>query len=406
MRVGVGYSENPDSPSAGREAAEEARRGLGRGRSCDLVLLFATARHDAARLRAAVAGELGGSAPIVGGGCAGAISRDRYGYNGDQVILAAFSLENSGCAIVCEPEIADREREAGQRLGQNLLRAGVGRASPVLLFYDAINRDGGEVRLVQATPLLAGLEAGLGFRAAITGAGLQGDYLATPTKQWTGAGLAEHTALALAFSGEARLDTAIMHGCAPATGYYTVTKAAGQVILEINHQPAIPFLDRLLGPAIRPEDYPFFLLLGLNQGEPWGEFNEKDYVNHLCLGLDRERNGLVMFESDMVAGSRFQIMYRSLEPDYIPPRIARLFAGLQGRRPVLALYINCAGRAAGAGGPDLEDALAVQASVAGRVPLLGIYTGVEIAPVKGRSRGLDWSGVFGLFSVPETGGGG
>ena len=46
----------------------------------------------------------------------------------------------------------------------------------------------------------------------------------------------------------------------------------------------------------------------------------------------------------------------------------------------------------------------VQDTVAGRAPILGIYTGVEIASIMGRPRGLDWTGVFCLFSVPRAGG--
>ena len=63
--------------------------------------------------------------------------------------------------------------------------------------------------------------------------------------------------------------------------------------------------------------------------------------------------------------------------------------------------VKRAGRAAGYAGSDLEDALEIQRAVADRVPLLGMYTGVEIASVRGRPRGLDWTGVFCLFSVPQ-----
>jgi predicted polyphosphate/ATP-dependent NAD kinase len=49
----------------------------------------------------------------------------------------------------------------------------------------------------------------------------------------------------------------------------------------------------------------------------------------------------------------------------------------------------------------MEDAVMVQKTVGGRVPILGIYTGVEIASVRGRPRGLDWTGVFCLFSTPK-----
>ena len=212
--------------------------------------------------------------------------------------------------------------------------------------------------------------------------------------------MALHTALALAFSGEVRVDTAIMHGCRPASSYYTVTKADKQTILEINGQPALRFIGGVTGSALPPEGYPFFLTFGVNKGDKWGEFDEDAYANRLCLAVDKEREGLVMFEPDMVEGTEFQIMYRSLDLDYIAPKLEPLFARLDGRRPVFALYINCAGRAAGYAGSDLEDALEIQRAVADRVPLLGMYTGVEIAPVRGRPRGLDWTGVFCLFSVP------
>lgn len=401
MRVGVGYSENPETAPAGVQAARDALAQAGEGRPCDLVLLFATARHDARILRDAVASVVGESVRIVGGGAIGAISNDRFGYAGDQIIMAAFWLDGASCDILAEGGLIDGEEEVGKRLGQKLATLGTTPESPVMLFYDAINRTKGDIRLIMATPLLAGIEQGLGFLPDINGAGMQGDYVCTPTRQWTGTEVAEHSALALLFSGGVQVDSVIMHGCRPATGYYTVTKTDRQTILEINGQPALKFVDNLMRASISTKDYPYFLIFGINKGDKWGEFDENSYINHLCLAIDEERDGIVMFEPDMVAGTEFQIMYRSLDLDYIPPKIEKLFAGLAGRKPVFALYIDCAGRAAGYAGTDLEDAVVVQKTVADRVPLLGIYTGVEIASVGGHPRGLDWTGVFCLFSVPQ-----
>jgi diguanylate cyclase (GGDEF)-like protein len=180
--------------------------------------------------------------------------------------------------------------------------------------------------------------------------------------------------------------------------YYTVTKAEGPMILEINHKPALSFMDELLGGEIQPEQYPFFLLFGINYGERWGEYDENKYASRLCFGIDRESDGIIMFEPDMVEGTEFQIMYRSFELDYMKPKIESLFENLNGRKPVFAMYINCAGRCAGYSGTDMEDALILQQTIAGRVPVLGIYSGVEIASVAGRPRGLDWTGVLCLFS--------
>lgn len=71
--------------------------------------------------------------------------------------------------------------------------------------------------------------------------------------------------------------------------------------------------------------------------------------------------------------------------------------------PVFAVYIDCAGRCAGYGGIDIEDAHVVQEIVKDRVPLLGLYTGAEISSIGGRPRGLDWTGVFCVFSKDRTG---
>lgn len=399
MRVGVGYSENPDTITAGRQAAENALLQLGQNVACTLVLMFSTARHDAKLLRQAVEDIVGAGVPIVGGGSVGGISNEQFGYDGDQIVLAAFAWKDVHCEIITQENIADNEKEAGRSLGKKLEACGVKQESPVMLFYDAINRTKGDVRLTMATPLLAGIEESLGFLPKLIGAGMQGDFLLSSAQQWTGKGLAEHTALALAFSGDIQIDSVVIHGCKPGTGYYTVTKADGQTILEINNEPALKFIENLLKSSIRVEDFPFFLIFGVNKGGKWDDFNEEAYASRLCLAIDKERNGIVMFEPDMVEGTEFQIMYRSLHLNYVPPRIEALFDRLNGRKPVFALYIDCAGRAAGYAGRDLEDAVVVQKTVAGRVPLMGIYTGVEIGLLQGKPRVLDWTGVFCLFSV-------
>lgn len=403
MRVAVGYSDHPDSISAGRQAAQMALSQVDSGQSCDVVLLFATARHDQQMLRSAVVSVVGSACRIYGGGAAGVITNEYFGYAGDQVGIACIWLEESACTVFSETGLEISEKETGERLGRRLLEAGITEEDSLLLFYDAIDRSGGDMRLLLATWLLEGLEKGMGFLPELMGAGLQGDHACTATGQYTDKGIEAHTAISMAFSEDICIDHIIMHGCRPASPYYTVTKADGSVILEINGKPAIDFIDEVLDSAIAPEQYPFFLLFGLNHGEPWGEYDENNYASRLCLSIDKERGGIVMFEPDMVEGVEFQIMFRSLDLDYMKPTIESLFTQLNGREPIFAFYIDCAGRCAGYGGIDTEDALVVQHAVGKEVPLLGIYTGAEIAPMGGRSRGLDLTGVFCLFSKRKAG---
>ncbi len=401
MYVGVGYSELPNSNAAGTQAAQQALAGKMEHGPCDLVLLFATARHNTAQLRSAVGAVVGEGVPIVGGSAVGIITNNHFGYAGEQVGVAAIWLQQEEYHLFVEKNLTAGEAAAGMRLGSAMQARGITPQTPFFLFYNALIKTDQGLRMIMATTLLAGMEQGLGFLPPVFGAGLQGDYVGTPTQQWTGTGIDQRTALGLAFSPSVQVDFAIMHGCRPGTGYYTVTKADGQTILEINNQPALPFLASLLGPSIPQKAYPFFLIFGVNSKGKWEEFAEEHYASRLCIGLDVKRDGIVMFEPDMVAGTQFQIMYRNGENlGYITPKIEVLFGQVQHRKPVLALYINCAGRAAAYSGLEHEDAIVVQQAVAGRVPLLGLYTGVEIAPVEGRSRGLDWTGVFCLLSVP------
>ena len=66
-----------------------------------------------------------------------------------------------------------------------------------------------------------------------------------------------------------------------------------------------------------------------------------------------------------------------------------------GKIPVFGLYIDCAGRAAEHSNTETEEAAEVQ-EVMNRynTPLFGFYSGVEVAPILGKSRGLDWTGVL------------
>ena len=61
----------------------------------------------------------------------------------------------------------------------------------------------------------------------------------------------------------------------------------------------------------------------------------------------------------------------------------------------MGIYINCAGRAAEYLQTDIEEASEVQKTFNRHdIPLLGFYSGVEIAPLLHKSRGLDWTGVL------------
>lgn len=342
MKVGIGFSENPDSRKAGAHVAQMALRQTGKNQPCDLALLFSTSRHNSQILRESVADIIGYSCPIYGGGAPGIITNQKFGYGGYQVGLACIWTDDCECNVIVEKGLVESEVATGARLGDKMAALGTSTNSQGIMFYDAIDRTSVPGRLLVATRILRGIKDRLGFLPNLVGAGLQGDHNSTPAKQFLGSEIGEHSTMLLNFSNNIQIDYSIMHGCRPATPYYTVTKAQDSTILEIEYEPALLFLDNLLGPILTSDDYPFFLIFGINHGSNPNEYQEENYANRLCFAIDKNRNGIIMFEPDMVEGTKFQIMARSLNLDYMPPKIEKLFTEVeaQNREIVLALYLS------------------------------------------------------------------
>lgn len=396
--VGVGFSQIEDSFKAGQEAARAALQHACVAR-CDLALLFSTGQHQPQPLLDGVRSIIGHDARLIGGWAVGAFTNDEMGYGGFEIGVACFSIPSKDFQLFRAEGLADREFEVGRELGEMLAAAGAGEASTAkVLFYDSINRLSGRTRLNMAMPLLAGMREAIPALRNLVGAGLVGDMAGESTYQWFDGGIGQQSAMALTFSPRIGLHTTILRGASPVGGHHVVTRAEGAVVQEIDHRPAIEVISELLGGAKDPSEFAFYVMLGVNEGDPWEAYNEDNYSNYLCLRADAKRGHLVMFEPGMVAGTRFQLMSRSHDFDYIGRKVEALFDSVGDERPFFALYLNCAGRAGAYAGIADEDVRFVQHAIAGRAPLLGFYSGVEIGPVRGDVKSMDWTGVLCIFT--------
>lgn len=396
--AGVGASEEADSFSAGAKATRQAleRAGL---EACDFVLLFSTSKHDPEKVRDGVRSVVGPTTRITGGYAVGIITNDFLSYGGYEIGVAVFRSAAYEFNLHIAGDLPLNEEAVGRALGSAMSAAGVAADDPVLLFYDSVDRTSGKMRLNMATPLLAGVEQTAPHLTQFAGAGFCGDMRSLPTRQWLDDDIHSHKAIAVSIGGGLHMQTRIIHGCAPSSSYRTITAADGPAVLEIDGKPALEAIAEMIGDDIPVEEYGFFVTLGVNHGDKWGDYNEAEYTNRLCLKVDKERGALIMFEPDLVAGTEVQLMRRSIDLSYIGAAVAEMLEDIAsaGRTPRFALYIDCAGRAAAYSASDIEEAEEVQSILAG-IPLLGFYSGVEIAPVKGMPRPLDWTGVLCIFS--------
>jgi len=399
-KFGVGFSESADSTRAGVDAASLAMAEAGAGR-CDLALMCSTSKHDPRQLHDGVRSVVGSQCRLIGGYSIGTITRDRLGYEGFQTGVAVMTSDSIQVDMYIETGLPDRECEVGVALGRQIRSKTYAGEANLILMYDSIKRSPANgFSLNLATPLIEGMSESLGTWPRAAGVGMMGDMQWNPTYQWFDNRVEQQTAMALVLSGAVRMDTIILHGCKPASAYHRITKAEGQAVVEIDGRPALEVIARLLGTECGRdwEDYPIFVTLGVNKGDKFGDFREEEYANRLCLAVDKDRGALIMFENDLKTGDEIQLMRRSIDFDYVGERVEQLLNRIGPRAPLFAFYIDCAGRASTYCGTDREEAEEVQKAIGSRMPLLGVYSGVEIAKVGASMQALDWTGVLCVFS--------
>ena len=402
-KAGVGFSENPKSFDAGVEAAKAAMEQAGIGQ-CDLAMMYSTSKHDPAGLRDGVRSVIGAEARLVGGYSNGIITRDKLGYDGYQMGVAVLASDTINVDMFMGKGLANNEFNVGISLGNQIKSKTYSGTPNVLLMYDFVKEkplEGMSWNINWSTPLLEGMEQSLGTWPPVAGVAMMGDWQSNPTYQWFDDQIERHTAIALVLSGGVRMDTLIMHGCKPLSDYHTITKADQNVVLEIDGKQALDVIAELLGPERFKEwlDYPFFVILGVNRGDKYGEFREENYANRLIAGVDKERRGLIMFEPDLKVGTEVQLMRRSFSDfEYVRRYSKEILKRTQDRNPFFCFYIDCAGRASAYSGTEGEEAEEVQKVIGSQMPLLGVYSGTEICKVGSVVQPCVFTGILCVFS--------
>jgi hypothetical protein len=397
--AGVGYSELFDSYNAGRACASQAIKNLD-GNAVSMAIIFTTVRHDAELFQKGVKEIIGTNTPLIGGYSVGIITNVDLGYDGYQAGIMCICSDSIQMDTIIEHDLSVDEYDCGKRIARQLKSKKYDGNPFLFLCYDAVDRSSGRLKMNMATPLCKAINEEIDCNVfPVFGAGLTGDMMFRPTKQWLNNDIFQNTAIGLVFSGSAKIDSVIMHGCEPASDYHTVTKTKGTLILEIDHIPALDFLQNLVGESLSFEDYGFFLTISMNKGGKYSKFNPKFFSNRMCVNVNKESKAIIMVEPDIVEGTEIIFMRRSVDFDYIKKSTTELINKIkeEGKTPRFAFYIDCAGRAAHYYGSDIEDASILQKSL-NDIPLFGFYSGVEIAQLNGKAEPLDWTGVLHIIS--------
>ena len=393
MRVGYGRSAEPGL------AVRQAVAALGPSSAPPgLILAFAGGKLDPFAVRAALADAFG-PVPVVGGAAAGVISRAGTGYSGLELGLVAFDDPETTPQLVRSDGLDRDEKTAGAALGLQVRHA-VSDPAAVMMFFDSVASTT-PPRLHAASSIVAGFNEGAG-NAPVTliGGGMLTDMNLTDAWVFDGEGVRKHAAAALIFPACVEAATAILHGCRPVSTFMEITRIEGATVHELDGQPALQVIERMLGLPLgggSGEELSLVATLGQKQGDPFAPYDENSYVNRLILSANAAEGSITLFEPDFERGAMVQIMSRDngLMLDSVRRGVAAANAAAAEHDPLLSLYIDCAGRASARSGAPVEEAELVVRGLDARLPFLGFYSGVEVAPFADqRSRPLDWTGVL------------
>ena len=399
MKVGIGYCNKRDAFDSGRTAASDAARS-GNINKPDLAIAFCSGQLDHEEFLRGIK-ETVGDTPVIGGSTIGIITNDDLSYQDYPSGVALFQFDEIKYQIAAVGGLDKDEKLAGCNLTGELSRTQEDRL--LLMFYDSIKVPASPISppvMNASPPLIDGIESILQSNVPIIGAGLLGDYQFSNTEQFCGSNVCKQSVVGALLSGSVNVYHSVMHGCSPVDGKYRkITKMEGSVIYELDGRPIVEIIDESYGDQNWRDQHPLNLLtIGVNYGERF-QHQEDEYVNRLITGILPDGSGIGIFEPDLEQGMEIQFMLRdgNMMIESARNNSESLMKNINddGKTPVFGLYIDCAGRTAGHSNTETEEAAEVQ-QVMNRynIPLLGFYSGVEVAPILGKNRGLDWTGVL------------
>lgn len=209
----------------------------------------------------------------------------------------------------------------------------------------------------------------------------------------------------MAVSGNVVVDTVVAQGCRPIGKPLTVTNCQGNILLELDGEPAIKVLKRILE-DLKPQDQELArnsLFLGVVMDEFKSEFHAGDFLIRNLVGIVPEAGALVVGE--LLRQERtvqFHLRDAATSSDDLRLMLKSYSDGNSGNvHPQGALLFSCLGRGKYLYGRKNHDSESFRENV-GEIPLAGFFCNGEIGPVGGTTFLHGYTSSFGLFRAKES----
>jgi small ligand-binding sensory domain FIST len=207
----------------------------------------------------------------------------------------------------------------------------------------------------------------------------------------------------VALHGALALDTIVAQGCRPIGVPLFVTRASGNVVLELDGRSPLALLQELFERAA-PEDRPLFrgsLFAGLEMREGRPQYGQGDFLVRNIAGIDPKRGAIAIGgpvrEQQIL---QFQLRDRRTSAEDLEQRLQRYRRERDPAAARGALLFSCVGRGSGLYGQPDHDSRAFKRTL-GDIPLGGFFGNGELGPIDGRTYLHAYTSAFGIFRSLE-----
>lgn len=394
VRAGVGLSTQKDTHKAALEATRMALAQAG-SPAADFVLVFATTPHGANySLLLRTVKEAARARDVVGCSAGGVLTTEGEVERAPAVAVLVVRADTLTSRRFFIPQLRGRASEVGKEVGE-AVRPYLGAANLLVVFPDTYN--------FHPAPFFDGLARTVPH-VPVVGGGASEDGTIGETFQFCGDAVSNDAVSGVLLSGHFSHTIAVTQSCQPISPVHTVTKARKNVIFELGGRPAFTVFAEMVRPPLI-EDLrraAAFIFVGLPVDPEREHIAPGEYAVRNIVGFDPHQGGIAVAD-DIRPGQKviFTLRDGNGAREDLKRVLETQVEQWQGQRPGFGLYFNCLGRGSGLYGfPDLDTSYIKQ--YLGEFPLIGFFTGCEIAPAKQRSALHQYSGVLILIGEKLT----
>lgn len=371
INIGMGFSRIKDTAKAVKESAAQALSGIGQ-RKIDLAVIFTSIEHAYYTTIKSLARCLG-PMPTIGCSAAAIISDEGVSKTGVAILLLSFPKTIYLNTAFVKDIRAKGAFYAGKELGEKLLCEFSGvRRDMAIIFSDGLLEDN--------SSFIHGLQEKLGASFPLIGASASDNLQFNRTFVYSNQDVTGDAVSGIIWGGKLHFGWGIKHGWKPIGKPRYVTKAAANVVYEIDRLPAVNIYEEYLArnlSELKKE------LKRVSIFYPIGIYTrgEKEYLlrNVRSIGED----GSLIFQGDVPENSLIRLMIGTKESCLNATRQAadEIKRDFSAKRFDFAFVFDSVSRYILLG-RDAHKELEIIKKTLGNIPIFGIYTYGETAPLR------------------------